>query len=357
MARRKRRGRRGLGTVYESEGGWIARYPLGTVNGRRTAKRVRCRTREAAEDELERLRRTYGSGGSPASGTLSDYLAEWLAGWEHVRDSTRKTYEIHIRTHIDPLLGGIPVAKLQPADVRRLVAELKRKGASPAYVHRVIATLRAALGAGVGERALPYNAAEHVKLPKVETKPVRPLTHDEADAILAATRDTWLGPVVRVLLGSGLRIGEVLGLDQRDVVPAGFVRVRVSKTTVRAVPVSDDAMAALLEAMADAPRRGADEPVFFAPRKNRAGHRDRLQRWSVSHALPRILADAGIEHLTPHALRHGAATLMLTDGHSMRVISEQLGHRNPALTARIYAHVVPDSQRAAVRSLEPRKVQ
>jgi integrase len=48
---------------------------------------------------------------------------------------------------------------------------------------------------------------------------------------------------------------------------------------------------------------------------------------------------------------------MLADGTPMRVIAEQLGHRNPAITARIYAHVIPESQRAALASLERRKAQ
>jgi integrase len=47
---------------------------------------------------------------------------------------------------------------------------------------------------------------------------------------------------------------------------------------------------------------------------------------------------------------------MLADGHPMRVIAEQLGHRNPAITARVYAHVIPEAQRSAVGSLERRKV-
>jgi integrase len=133
----------------------------------------------------------------------------------------------------------------------------------------------------------------------------------------------------------------------------GYVRVRVSKTTVRAVPISDDAVTALREALAAAPRRGADEPVFYSPRHQR----ERLRGSSVTHALPRILERAGLPPLTPHALRHGAATLMLADGHPMRVIAEQLGHRNPALTARVYAHVIPEAQRAAIGSLERRKAQ
>jgi integrase len=255
--------------------------------------------------------------------------------------------------HIDPLLGGILLAKLRPADVRRLIDALEAKGLKPATIVRVVTTLRIALNAAVGERVIVDNAAAHIRLPSVDREPVRPLLHAEADAILNAVDGTWIGPLVRLLLGSGMRLGEAIGLDQRDLLlDAGFVRVRRSKTDVRAVPISDDAVAALREALALAPRRGPDEPVFYSPRRPR----ERLRGGSVSHALPRILQRAGLERLAPHALRHGAATLMLADGHPMRVIAEQLGHRNPAITARVYAHVIPEAQRSAVGSLERRTV-
>lgn len=348
----RRRRRRGEGSVYRSEGRWIARYPLGTVDGKRLTKRVKCATERDALVELERLRRTYGSGGNPATGTLGSYLDAWYAGWTEVRDSTRATYETHIRVHIKPLLGGIPLAKVQPGDVRRLIDELRRKGKAPAYIVRVVTTLRIALNAAVAERIITDNPAAHVKLPRVEREPVRPLLHEEADRILDAVEGHWVEAVVRLLLGSGLRLGEAIGLNQGDLMlDAGFVRVRVTKTHVRAVPISDGAVEALRQALAAAPRRGADEPVFFGPRKSR----NRLRRWSVSQTLPRLLKPHGLGHITPHQLRHGAATLMLADGHPMRVIAEQLGHRNPALTARVYAHVIPDQQRAAVASLERRR--
>jgi integrase len=348
----RRRRRRGEGSVYKSQGSWIAHYPLGTVNGKRQSKRKRCKSEREALGELERMRRIYGSGGTPTNATLGSYLTEWVDSWHEVRDSTRTSYRGHIDLHISPLLGGIPLSKLQPSDVRRLIEALQRKGLKAATIVRVVTTLRIALNAAVAERTLSDNAAEHVRLPRVDREPVRPLHLEEADAILRAVGETWIGPIVRLLLGSGLRLGEAIGLDQRDLLlDAGFVRVRRSKTEVRAVPISDDAIDALREALTIAPRLGPDEPVFYSPRKPR----ERLQGWSVSHALPRVLAAAGLQPLTPHALRHGAATLMLADGHPMRVIAEQLGHRNPALTSRVYAHVIPEAQRAAVGSLPRRQ--
>lgn len=350
VARRRARRRRGEGTVYQSEGSWIARYPLGTVNGRRVSKRVRCHSEREALAQLERLRRTYGAGGDPATGTLSEYLADWLDGWREVRPSTATSYRGHIALHIGPLLGGIPLAKLQPADVRRLIGELEGKRLAAATIVRVITTLRIALNAAVAERIIPDNPAAHVRLPRVQREPVHPLTADAADAIVDATRDAWIGPIVRLLLGSGIRLGEAIGLNQGDVQP-GFIRIRVSKTHVRAVPISEDAADALREALAQAPRRGPGEPVFFGPRGT-----DRMLGSSVSHALPRFLRAAGLPALSPHALRHGAATLMLAGGANIRTIAEQLGHRNPALTSRLYAHVVPDLQLSAVRLLERKSV-
>lgn len=348
MVRRRRR--RGEGSVYRSQGSWIACYPLGVVNGKRTSKRARCRTEHEALVELKRLRRLYGQGGHPASGTLGTYLAEWLRGHERsIRRSTAINYAGNIRLHIDPLLGGIPLSKLQPADIRRLVDALDRKGLSAATIHRVVTVLRIALNAAVGERIIADNAAARIRLPRIESGPVRPVSHPEADAIRAAVMGTWVEHIARLLLGSGIRLGEAIGLDQGDLMlDAGFIRLRITKTHIRAVPVSDDAVDALRSCLAAAPRRGPNEPVFFAPHRSR----ERMRGTSVSHALPNILRAAGLPPLAPHALRHAAATLMLADGHPMRVIAEQLGHRNPGLTARIYAHVIPDQQRAAVDSLE-----
>ena len=349
MARRRRR--RGEGTVYRSGGAWIARYPLGTVNGVRRSKRIRCQSEREALAELERLRRAYGAGVEPATHTLGYYLEAWLRSHgRRVRSSTLVSYRGHARLHIVPLLGGIPLSRLRPADIRRLVDDLERKRLSPATIVRVVTTLRIALGAGVRDRIIPDNAADIRELPRVERAPVQPMLHADADTIIEAVAGTWLGPIVRLLLGSGLRLGEAIGLDQGDLMlDAGFVRVRHSKTTVRAVPITDDAIAALRSALAAAPRRGSNEPIFFAPRG-----RGRLRGSSVTHALPRLLEPHGLGHITPHALRHGAATLMLADGHPMRVIAEQLGHRNPALTSRLYAHVIPEAQRSAVGSLERR---
>jgi integrase len=345
-----RRRRRGEGSVYcdRSGGTWVARYPLGVRDGKRVSKRVRAPSEAAAKAELETLRRAYGQGGDPATMTLDTYLAAWLAAMEPtVRASTATSYSGHVRMHISPLLGGIVVARLRPHDVERLIADRLAAGLSASTVVRIVTTLRMALNVAVRRGSLPSNAAAAVRLPRVQRRPVEPLTDDGADAILAAVRETWLDPLVRLLMGSGIRLGEALGLDWSDVQwDTGAILVRHSKTRVRAVPVSDDAMEALRGQRAAAKRVGPHEPVFTGQRTT-----DRLRGDSVTHALPRTLAAAGLPPLSPHKLRHGVATLMLTRGVHLRVIGDQLGHRSYAHTTNLYAHVVPELQRDAIRSV------
>lgn len=349
MARRRQR--RGDGSVsYDRTNRcWWARVSLGVVNGKRIVKKARCATEAQARDELERLRRIYGAGGDPARQTLDAYLADWLtAHGPSVRESTRVSYAGHITNHITPLLGGIYVGKLRPGDVRRLVADRSKAGLSPATVSRIVTTLHIALQAAVDERAILDNPVDGVRLPRVEREPVDALSPVHAAAIVEACRGTFIDALVVLLLGSGMRLGEALGLDWGDVrLDQGFVVVRRSKTSVRAIPINDDAVEALRAHHREAKRVGDREPVFLAPKPPHG----RLRGTTVSHALPRFLEHAGLPRMAPHALRHGAATLMVAANVHMRVVAEQLGHRNPALTARVYAHVLPEAQRDAVQVL------
>lgn len=339
-----------------SEKAWIARVSLGTVRGKPVRHKVRASSEAAARRELETLHRTYLSGNDPATGTLDAYLAEWLpAHSRSIRASTAASYETHVRLWIAPLLGGIPLAKLERRDVRRLVDHLERKGKSAGYIHLILRTLSVALQQAVDDRTLQHNAVRGVRLPKIEREPVQAMTDPNADAITDAVTGSWLENVVRVLFGSGLRRGEVLGLDQRDLMlDEGYVIVRKSKTRIKATPVTDDAVEALRDALRQAPRRGPDEPVFFGPRANRKGHRDRLRGDTLTHALPKLLEASGVDRLAPHGLRHGFATLMLLHGADLRYVQNQLDHSRISQTAQ-YAHVVPSAARSAIAGLDRRR--
>lgn len=314
-------------------------------NGKRIRQSKTFDTRNEAEWWLREAKR---AGAAPDTGeTVAEYLERWLRAKRRIRPSTRLQYENHVREHLIPELGAIPVAKLQRRHIEafvderlRHVSERTKRPLTPSTVGKLLTTLRSALEWGV-PKDLPDNVAAKVEPPRVDREPVRVVTGEEATRIRAAVKGSWLEPIVRFLFGSGLRISEALSLNQGDVDWENrTVRIRQSKTTIRTVRVSRDGMEALR--LCDQPRKGRGEPVFFGPKASReTGSQDRMTRASVSHALPRVLERHGIDRLTAHGLRHAHATVSLERGTPVEVIAAQLGHRNPTMTRNVYAHVTP----------------
>lgn len=130
------------------------------------------------------------------------------------------------------VIVGMPVARMLAdgftCEVTRLASDGSRNVCSMLYRaawraaramgYRRLVTYTLPEEGGTSLRAAGFtdNPAAHVKLPRVEHDPIRPLTRDEAEALRAAVADEWIGPFIRLLLGSGLRRGEAIGLDQRD---------------------------------------------------------------------------------------------------------------------------------------------
>jgi integrase len=353
VARRGRqRGRRGDGSIIRVAGGYQARYST-TEGGVRKRHAKTFALRNDAEWWLGQAKR---HGESPDDPYLRDFLAAWLAGKRNLRPSTRTQYAEHITIHLAPL-GGFRLTRLRKRHVEAWVTE--REGAtfrrtpdgpehpySPATVGKALMTLRSALATAVPKQ-IPDNPAAGVHATSVRRPKVAAMTPTDAAAVIAAVEGTWLEHITRVLLGSGMRVGEALALNQGDV-HDGWVSLRESKTNdARTVRLSADADEAIHAAIRSAPRRGPGEPVFFSVKRVRGtDSRDRLRVDSVSRNL---LKYAGVR---PHQLRHGAATLMVRGGVPMRAVAEQLGHADPALTARVYAHIAPDTLGDAVRVLD-----
>ena len=345
------RRRRGSGSFETLPNGRVRVWYSGGLgpNGKRVRQSKTFDTRNDADWWLREAKR---QGRAPDTGeTVSEYLDRWLRSKRSLRDSTRLQYENHLG-HLKRELGAIPVSQLQRRHVEAFVDDMQRhvsKGTkrplTKATVGKILTTLRSALEWGV-PRELPDNVAAKVEAPRHYRQPVRAVTRAEVRAIVAAVKGEWFEQIVRFLLGSGLRIGEAVALDH-DHVHDGWVEVHTSKTKVRAVRVSEDGMAALREAMGPTRIRKRDVPVFRSPKTG-----ERLTRHALAHALPRHLGRSGLPRLTPHGLRHATATVMVASGVHMRIVAEQLGHSNPAMTARVYAHVAPESTIGAVAVLD-----
>lgn len=147
----------------------------------------------------------------------ADFLMSWLASRRNIRSSTRRSYEGHIRVHLIPHIGHIPLPSLRAdhldAMYAALLAEVPgRQTLGIATVRRVHATLRTALNTAVRRRILPYSPAGQVEL---DAEPVRERavwTPADLDSFLTAAARDRLGAAYHLLAMTGMRRGECCGL-------------------------------------------------------------------------------------------------------------------------------------------------
>ena len=147
------------------------------------------------------------------------FLEAWLrdSAAPRVRLKTLVRYEELVRLHIAPEIGRIPLAKLTPQHVERMLASLTANGASPRTVEHCRAVLRNGLNHAMRHSLVGRNVAALADAPTVPAREVTPLTPDAARRVLDAVRGDRLEALFTVALACGLRQSETLGLRWSDV--------------------------------------------------------------------------------------------------------------------------------------------
>lgn len=325
---------------------------------------------EKRDDYLGRIR----MGLNPPTGkhSVGRVLDEWLADRRgKVRPATYVSYEGQIRLHLAPL-RRIQLVRLQPADVRRLVANLAAAGLAPRSVAYALTILRMALRQAVDDGLVPRNVASAVKAPKVNRRELDVWTEGEAQAFLAATVDDELGALWAVLLAGGLRLGEALGLRWRDV-DFGRGRVTVSGSLRPVAPLVRLEKAERLQRLE--PKTDAGwRPVFLADfamqrlvdQRDRADGRPAsrlglvfttprgtpLDPRNVSRVYEETLERTGTRRIRIHDIRHTCATILLGHGYTLEDLKRMLGHETIATTSDLYGHLVEARSRELAEGMQ-----
>jgi len=361
----------GEGSVYKrGDGLWAGAISLGT--GQR--KVIYGKTRAAVAAKLVAVLRAQQQGVAVSSSqrlTVGMYLTRWLAGAESsVRGSTFKRYSEIVRVHLVPRIGGIPLAKLAPADLGTMYAGMLADGLAPRTVglaHRVVGrALREAEVAGIIAR----NVTRLVRPPRAPHQEMRTLSAEQARSLIEMTAGDRMGALYAVALASGARLGELLALRWQDTdLERGSIRITRTLTRTargwesgepktpasrRTIPIGRRAAMALR-----AHRRIQNEERVLAGSVWHAGDlvfADEIGRprdgTCVSHAFGAVLASAGLPRVRFHDLRHSAATLLLEAGTHPRVVAERLGHSTPSLVLNVYGHVTERMQTEATATLD-----
>ena len=366
----------GEGSIFRrANGSWSGEISYRDADGNSKRRTVYGKTQAEVRAKLKEARERLDAGAPVRDTAMS--LAVWLEEWigkalaaSDRKQATKDLYAVVARKRLVPTLGDISLERLRPSDVEALIVSRRDAGLSASTVRTIYSVLRSALDVAVRDGLVRRNVAASVKRPTAERRDAAYLTGDQAHRLLEELRGDRLEALYRVMLATGLRRGEALGLHWRDVdLDSGALRViwTLSRTSRglqlgepktdrsrRTVPLPQSAVETL---RAHRKRQAAEQLaagslwhptglVFTSEIGTVLEPRNVLRRFDL---LAKRASLTGV-HLP--TLRHSAASCLLAAGTHTMVVQEHLGHSSYAITADIYSHVAPVRAREAADRLD-----
>lgn len=356
---------------------WRIAAPAGkdpeTGKRRRIIRYVRGTKRQAEEALLDLLGQVRGdeAPNAPARYTVADLLDDWYA--ERSPDwapQTRRTRAGDVK-HLKAVLGHVRLRDLDALTIQRAIAKMRAQGYCAGTINGRLSALSGALARAIELGRIKHDPMRGVRRPKTERRSDRVLTEEQLIAVLREARRSrwWLAIVLAA--HTGLRRGEVLGLQWRDV-DWERAEIRVRRTVI----TGDDGRPALqdrpktraaMRAVAVDPyilgllrhhrRQQAEERLHMGPEWQDHGlifpGRDGrpVAPSTIDAVIVSVRKRLGLPWLRLHDLRHAHASHLLAAGINPADVAARLGHSRPSVTLQLYAHALPGRQHELVQRL------
>lgn len=370
------------------ENRWRLNVPGGTgPDGRRKiyrktveAKSEREAKKLLAEFAADVLRGIYIE---PSKLTFKDFAERWVREYVEVElaPKTAHRYKECLDRAVEAL-GHLKLEQVRPLHLVEFYNALRKEGArrdrksgrlseaSVLYHHRVISSL---FSHAVRWDLVPVNPASKVDPPKLRRKQPEAYDHQQTAQLLAAleAEPFKYRMLVILALATGLRRGELLGLEWKDVdfenctitvrqasqyLPGMgmFTKEPKTETSTRVISVSASVMELLKQYRAHQAEERLkvgdlwqDSDRLFTTWDGRPMHPDSVTSWFSD-----FLKRHGLPHLKFHALRHTSATLLLAEGISLKNVARRLGHAETRTTDMFYARALESVDRKAAEVLD-----
>ncbi|MFJ2582238.1 site-specific integrase [Kitasatospora aureofaciens] len=353
-------------------GTWTFSLDLPSPDHRRNnIRRSGYPTAEAARAGLRRMVEGQAAGfNADPNQTLADYLTTWLKDKQlTLKPTTYVRYRDYVTNDLVPALGTIRLDDLGHSHIAAFTHTQLTAGRGKVTVHRCLATLSSALGDAVRHRRLPYNPARPTVIPRPAAAERQIWTVQDAIRFLDSCRaaDPAFADLIEVLIGTGIRKGEALALHWNDVhLPERVLYIRYALSAI------DNNRLILTSPKT----RSSKDWVAISPRVAIAlRHRSEDKDPSLSHAdhggfvfhhpdgrplhpayvlnhFHDLCREFGVPRTTVHDLRHLAATISITAGVPLTVVSKTLRHATLSTTANIYGHLTTQAARDAVDTID-----
>jgi len=354
----------GEGTIFrdQKKGIWRGQITIGLdENGNPKRKSASGKSKIEVSDKLRQIKANMGLMDIEKANSYT--VKEWI---DHYMKTVAKpslsetSYDLYVRLfklHITPYFGEYRLIELTPNLIQEVFAKnFQDNRLNRTTMNQVKNKLSITLKHAVKQGILPNNPCKGVILHKLrEAKKIEALTVDSQKKLVDYCYQDQYHYLFIFLLGTGLRIGEALGLTwdcvdlKNKSIKIQKIMVEVSgnpkfkgypktENSVRELALSDKMLKILESQMQYKCDNNYLDLVFPSSNYNfrtTGNLRVRFQK---------VCKNANIEHINLHGLRHTFATRMLEQGVVPKVVSEMLGHKSIVTTLNIYSHVLKEHQ-------------
>lgn len=239
--------------------------------------------------------------------------------------------------------------------IRAFLQALADKGNAPITRGRKLAAIKSFFKFLLLDDRLKANPAERIRMPKPQEKEPSYLTEKEYGRLLKSVKDNSTkyfklrdSAIITTLLGMGLRLSELAGLNIGDVsFEDKTIKVKRKGNRERILPANKDVTNALKRYLETRENAANQEPLFLSKRNKR------IANASIWHLVRKYFKETHIEknRVSPHTLRHTFATTLLKNGENIFTIKELLSHRNLHTTEK-YLHINNKDLKTAVSKID-----
>lgn len=361
--------------------GWRASITIGTDDkGKLIRKQFTGKTQQDVKNKLQEYKKQMLMGVlNEDKLTVSDWFYSWLFDYrkQDLKPKSFQRYHGIYKNYIESTdFGNIKLNDLRTTHLQRHYKKLLDNGVTPTTIRQINTNLKTCLNEAERQGYIQKNWCKLVTLPKKEdNKEVKVLTKQEQEKFLEAIKGHELELLYIVALGTGLRIGEILGLKWSDIDFKNnelhvnrslqkaaiyendkIVRYEVQETTpktknsLRTIPVPQNIIKKLR-----AHKKEQNELILLLQEEydnknyvfcNKLGRPIEDKR--PGRNLKTILTSIGIEPIKFHALRHTYATRLFEAGIPPKTVQHLMGHADIETTMNIYTHVMKEQKLEAI---------
>ena len=304
----------------------------------------------------------------------AELLTEWLTTYERerVKPRTYARYEGLINLHIAPALGEVEINELCRRQIQEFLTKKKKDGnikqngesLSATSTNLMLTVLNLAFEYACDMEIIETNPCTRLKRAPEETRAIDAFTKEEQrklEKVIEESNDPRLFGIL-LCLYTGLRIGELLGLEWKDVdLERGIIHI--DKTVYR-----EKDNTGTWQLIVDSPKTKSSARDIPLPKyivkllkiqsklsksvyvvENKKGERMSIR--SYQYMFERLTEKAGVRKLNFHALRHTFATRAFESGIPPKVVQQILGHSSLEMTMDLYTHVTEDVQSREIQKL------